>query len=77
MRRSDGGSRIQNVQVGKHGNGTPIGSSRRWATDGEIRSCHREGFLQILRTRVNQPGFYLMNEPGAPLSFTAFLGWWP
>jgi predicted ATPase len=35
---------------------------------------HGEGFLQILRTRVNQPGFYLMDEPDAPLSFTACLG---
>jgi predicted ATPase len=26
-----------------------------------------------LRTRVNQPGFYLMDEPDAPLSFTACL----
>jgi predicted ATPase len=35
---------------------------------------HGEGFLQILRTRVNQPGFYLMDEPDAPLSFIASLG---
>jgi predicted ATPase len=35
---------------------------------------HGEGFLQILRTRVNQPGFYLVDEPDAPLSFTACLG---
>jgi hypothetical protein len=35
---------------------------------------HGEGFLGILRTRVNQPGFYLMDEPDAPLSFTACLG---
>lgn len=35
---------------------------------------HGEGFLDILRTRVNQPGFYLMDEPDAPLSFTACLG---
>jgi predicted ATPase len=35
---------------------------------------HGEGFLAILRTRVNQPGFYLMDEPDAPLSFTACLG---
>nr|MDQ2877077.1 AAA family ATPase [Actinomycetota bacterium] len=35
---------------------------------------HGEGFLEILRTRVNQPGFYLMDEPDAPLSFTATLG---
>ena len=35
---------------------------------------HGEGFLEILRTRVNQSGFYLMDEPDAPLSFTACLG---
>jgi len=35
---------------------------------------HGEAFLAILRTRVNQPGFYLMDEPDAPLSFTATLG---
>jgi predicted ATPase len=35
---------------------------------------HGEGFLEILRTRVNEDGFYLMDEPDAPLSFTASLG---
>lgn len=35
---------------------------------------HGEGFLEILRTRVNQAGFYLLDEPDAPLSFTASLG---
>ena len=35
---------------------------------------HGEGFLEILRTRVNQTGFYLMDEPDAPLSFTSCLG---
>ena len=35
---------------------------------------HGEGFLEILRTRVNQPGLHLMDEPDAPLSFTACLG---
>ena len=35
---------------------------------------HGEGFLEVLRTRVSQPGFYLMDEPDAPLSFTACLG---
>lgn len=34
---------------------------------------HGEGFLEILRTRVNQTGLYLMDEPDAPLSFTASL----
>jgi predicted ATPase len=35
---------------------------------------HGEAFLEILRTRVNETGFYLMDEPDAPLSFTASLG---
>jgi predicted ATPase len=35
---------------------------------------HGEGFLEILRTRVSETGFYLMDEPDAPLSFTASLG---
>jgi predicted ATPase len=35
---------------------------------------HGEGFLEVLRSRVRQPGFYLMDEPDAPLSFTACLG---
>jgi predicted ATPase len=35
---------------------------------------HGEGFLEILRTRVNQRGFYLMDEPDSPLSFTSCLG---
>lgn len=34
---------------------------------------HGEGFLEILRTRVSQPGFYLMDEPDAPLSFVSSL----
>ena len=35
---------------------------------------HGEGILEILRTRVNDEGFYLMDEPDAPLSFVASLG---
>jgi predicted ATPase len=35
---------------------------------------HGEGLVEILRTRVDQPGFYLMDEPDAPLSFTGCLG---
>ena len=34
---------------------------------------HGEGFLEILRTRINQAGFYLMDEPDAPLSFVSCL----
>ena len=35
---------------------------------------HGEGFLEILRTRVSEPGFYLLDEPDSPLSFVACLG---
>jgi predicted ATPase len=35
---------------------------------------HGEGFLEVLRTRVHERGFYLLDEPDAPLSFTACLG---
>jgi predicted ATPase len=35
---------------------------------------HGEGFLQLLETRFNGYGFYLMDEPEAPLSFTSTLG---
>jgi predicted ATPase len=38
------------------------------------RLSHGQGFLEILRTRVNQRGFYLMDEPDAPLSFVSCLG---
>jgi predicted ATPase len=42
---------------------------------GELHELsHGESFLEILRTRVNQQGFYLMDEPDAPLSFVASLG---
>jgi predicted ATPase len=34
---------------------------------------HGEGFLELLQQRVNDPGFYLLDEPDAPLSFTASL----
>jgi predicted ATPase len=34
---------------------------------------HGEGFLEILRTRISKPGFYLMDEPDAPLSFVSSL----
>jgi predicted ATPase len=44
------------------------------AADRFFELSHGEGFLEILRTRVNEPGFYLLDEPDAPLSFTASLG---
>jgi predicted ATPase len=34
---------------------------------------HGEGFLELLQNRVRDPGFYLLDEPDAPLSFTASL----
>lgn len=35
---------------------------------------HGEGFLALLQTKVNEPGFYLLDEPDAALSFTSTLG---
>jgi predicted ATPase len=35
---------------------------------------HGEGFLALLQTKVNGAGFFLLDEPDAPLSFTATLG---
>lgn len=34
---------------------------------------HGEGFLEILRLRLDGRGFYLLDEPDAPLSFTSAL----
>ncbi|MFW6774776.1 AAA family ATPase [Nocardioides sp. CPCC 205120] len=34
---------------------------------------HGEGFLEVLRTRVDTPGFYCLDEPEAALSFSATL----
>jgi predicted ATPase len=35
---------------------------------------HGEGFLDLLQRKFSGPGFYLMDEPEAPLSFTSTLG---
>lgn len=35
---------------------------------------HGEGFLELLERKFTGPGFYLMDEPEAPLSFTSTLG---
>jgi predicted ATPase len=35
---------------------------------------HGEGFLELLERKFNGYGFYLMDEPEAPLSFTSTLG---
>ena len=42
-------------------------------TDLHDRS-HGEGFLAVLQRKFTGPGFYLMDEPEAPLSFTSTLG---
>ncbi len=34
---------------------------------------HGEGFLEIIRDRLGDRGFYLLDEPDAPLSFTSCL----
>lgn len=35
---------------------------------------HGESFLEVLRTRFDSPGFYVLDEPEAALSFTSTLG---
>lgn len=35
---------------------------------------HGQGFFEILRTKASTRGFYLMDEPDAPLSFVTSLG---
>jgi predicted ATPase len=37
------------------------------------QSSHGEGFLELLESRFSGYGFYLMDEPEAPLSFTSTL----
>jgi predicted ATPase len=55
-----------------------IGPSGLWAdrfggVDLHARS-HGQAFLQVLKTRVVDPGLYLFDEPEAALSFTSCLG---
>jgi predicted ATPase len=55
-----------------------VGPSGLWAdrfggVDLHARS-HGQAFLQVLRTRVVDPGLYLFDEPEAALSFTSCLG---
>jgi predicted ATPase len=38
------------------------------------QKSHGEGFLDVLSRKFTGPGFYLMDEPEAPLSFTSTLG---
>ena len=47
--------------------------SRRTPLERFHQLSHGQGFLEILRTRVNKRGFYLMDEPDAPLSFVSCL----
>lgn len=35
---------------------------------------HGESFLEVLRTRFDSPGFYVLDEPEAALSFSSVLG---
>ncbi|MEV8505788.1 AAA family ATPase [Actinoplanes sp. NPDC051475] len=43
--------------------------------DGDLHDrSHGEGFLELLARKFRGYGFYLMDEPEAPLSFTATLG---
>jgi predicted ATPase len=57
---------------------TAIGPEGLWAdrfggVDLHARS-HGQAFLQVLKTRVVDPGLYLFDEPEAALSFTPCLG---
>jgi predicted ATPase len=57
---------------------TEVGPSGLWAdrfggVDLHARS-HGQAFLQVLKTRVVDPGLYLFDEPEAALSFTSSLG---
>jgi predicted ATPase len=42
--------------------------------DGLHEQSHGEGFLDLLERKFSGYGFYLMDEPEAPLSFTSTLG---
>lgn len=55
-----------------------VGPEGRWAdrfggVDLHARS-HGQAFIQVLKTRVAEPGLYLFDEPEAALSFTSCLG---
>jgi predicted ATPase len=57
---------------------TAVGPEGRWAdrfggVDLHARS-HGQAFIQVLKTRVVEPGLYLFDEPEAALSFTSCLG---
>src|SRR5437879_11706180 len=57
---------------------TAVGTESLWSdrfggVDLHARS-HGQAFLQVLKTRVVDPGLYLFDEPEAALSFTSCLG---
>ncbi|MCA1784244.1 MAG: hypothetical protein LC679_19350 [Intrasporangiaceae bacterium] len=47
---------------------------RAWGTEPLLDRSHGETFLEVLRQRFAEPGFYLIDEPEAALSFTGCLG---
>jgi predicted ATPase len=47
---------------------------RAWGTEPLLDRSHGETFLEVLRQRFTEPGFYLIDEPEAALSFTGCLG---
>lgn len=47
---------------------------RAWGDRPLLDRSHGETFLEVLRQRFAEPGFYLIDEPEAALSFTGCLG---
>ena len=47
---------------------------RAWGDRPLLDRSHDETFLEVLRQRFTEPGFYLIDEPEAALSFTGCLG---
>ncbi|MCC5948275.1 MAG: AAA family ATPase [Nitriliruptoraceae bacterium] len=47
---------------------------RAWGERSLLDRSHGETFLEVLRQRFAEPGFYLVDEPEAALSFTGCLG---
>lgn len=47
---------------------------RAWGPEPLLDRSHGETFLEVLRQRFTEPGFYLIDEPEAALSFTGCLG---
>jgi predicted ATPase len=51
-----------------------LSSFRRRLYAGGEQELHGETFLEVLRQRFAEPGFSLIDEPEAALSFTGCLG---